>query len=202
MMKMSLSALALAAAFATSGSAATVSFTAVGASGNPVGQGTDIGAATWLTSPATVSGSVGGQYRSPYDNAELEYFTVGSPGQQGSPAVLLLNSVKNTFSMLWGSIDTYNAVTFCLGETCDTISGSEIKAASSVPFATGNAVVNFTSDFYFDTVSFYSNFGRVGDAPAFEFALAPVPVPLPAGGLLLLGALGGIAALRRRKAAV
>ena len=27
----------------------------------------------------------------------------------------------------------------------------------------------------------------------------PAPVPLPAGGLLLLGALGGIAALRRRK---
>lgn len=31
-----------------------------------------------------------------------------------------------------------------------------------------------------------------------ETVAAPSPVPLPAGGLLLLGALGGIAALRRR----
>ncbi|MBE0414688.1 MAG: VPLPA-CTERM sorting domain-containing protein [Yoonia sp.] len=27
----------------------------------------------------------------------------------------------------------------------------------------------------------------------------PTPVPLPAGGLLLVGALGGLAALRRRR---
>ena len=34
------------------------------------------------------------------------------------------------------------------------------------------------------------------------FDSAPATVPLPAGGLLLLGALGGIAALRRRRSAV
>ena len=34
-----------------------------------------------------------------------------------------------------------------------------------------------------------------------EFDAAPATVPLPAGGLLLIGALGGIAALRRRRAA-
>jgi len=35
-----------------------------------------------------------------------------------------------------------------------------------------------------------------------ETAAAPSPIPLPAGGLLLLGALGGIAALRRRAKSV
>jgi hypothetical protein len=201
MIKTSLTAVALLAAFATSGSAATVGFSAVNSSGVPMGIGTDIGAADWFISPTVVSGSVGGKYRSPYDDGTTEYFTVGSPDMQESPAVLILKSAKNTFTMLWGSIDDYNAVTFCLGEMCDTVSGAEVRAATNAPIGIKNSVVKFTSDFYFDTVSFYSNFDRIGDQPAFEFALAPVPVPLPAGGLLLLGALGGIAALRRRKTA-
>jgi hypothetical protein len=33
-----------------------------------------------------------------------------------------------------------------------------------------------------------------------SISVTPAPIPLPAGGLLLLGALGGVAALRRRKA--
>lgn len=204
MIKASLSALALATALATSVSAATVSFTSTSSTGVVAGYGTDIGAATWEPAPGIVDGNLGGAYRSPYDegnSGETDYFTVGSPGETPSPAILILDSAKNTFSMLWGSIDTYNAVKFCLGTTCDTISGSEIKLATTgAQYGTGNAIVTFTSDFYFETVSFFSNFGRNGDAPAFEFAVAPVPVPLPAGGLLLLGALGGIAALRRRKA--
>lgn len=35
----------------------------------------------------------------------------------------------------------------------------------------------------------------------FSFDQVAAPVPLPAGGLLLIGALGGLAALRRRKLA-
>lgn len=45
----------------------------------------------------------------------------------------------------------------------------------------------------------YSTDGILGSSTAISYGdLAPVP--LPAGGLLLLGALGGVAALRRRKA--
>jgi hypothetical protein len=208
MIKTSLSALALAAAFATSGSAATVTFTAVGSTGVPAGYGADIGDASWIDAPATVDGSLSGQYASPYGegvDGETDYFTVGTPSlpESGSPAVMLLASAKTTFSMLWGTVDIYNAVTFCgSDDLCATVSGSQVKAALNASEGTKNAIVNFTSDFAFTTVSFFSNFNRTNDQAAFEFAVAPVPVPLPAGGLLLLGALGGIAALRRRKAAV
>jgi hypothetical protein len=49
------------------------------------------------------------------------YFTVGSPNLQGSPLFLLPNSAPETFSMLWGSIDTYNAVECCVESTCDKV---------------------------------------------------------------------------------
>jgi hypothetical protein len=157
--------------------------------------------------PDVVDGYLPSNYRSPYDELGApgtpgysDYYTVGSPNLQVSPATLLLNSARKTFSMLWGSIDTYNAVEFCLGATCDKVTGSEI--AAGIPtneFGSKNAIVRFSSDFDFDRISFYSNEGLSGDRAAFEFAVAAVP--LPAGGLLLLGALGGIAALRRRKTA-
>jgi hypothetical protein len=188
--------------------AATVSFTATGSSGVPAGYGVNTGTATWLTEPAIVDGTAGG-FRSPYDELGApgtlgysDYYTVGSPNLQGSPAVLSLAKALNVFSMLWGSVDRYNAVEFCFGTTCDRVTGSEIADAAPANFGTGNAIVDFTADFAFDRISFFSNEGTGGtDIAAFEFAIAPVPVPLPAGGLLLLGALGGIAALRRRKTA-
>ncbi|NJS37737.1 MAG: VPLPA-CTERM sorting domain-containing protein [Rhodobacteraceae bacterium] len=204
MIKKALTAVALVAAFATSASAATVIVSANKSTGVVSGFGTDIGAATWSQLPGVVSGSVGGKYRSPYDEGiggTTEYFTVGSPDLPQSPAILRLTSAKNSFMMLWGSLDDYNAVTFCFGETCDTVSGVQVRNATmNASSGVTNSIVTFSSDFYFDTVFFRSDFNRAGDQAAFEFALAPVPVPLPAGGLLLLGALGGIAALRRRKA--
>lgn len=208
MIKSFLSTLALSTAFATSTFAATVTFTASGSTGVPAGYGVNIGAATWATAPATVDGSVTNEFRSPYDelgamgtSGYSDYFTVGSPGKPGSPAVLFLSTARKTFSMLWGSVDSYNAVSLCAGATCATVTGTQVSKAAPANFGTGNAIVNFTADFAFDTVSFFSNYGQKADVAAFEFAVSPVPVPLPAGGLLLLGALGGIAALRRRKAA-
>jgi len=52
-------------------------------------------------------------------------------------------------------------------------------------------------DFVYGQAYATSTFGL----PQINFTVAATPVPLPAGGLLLIGALGGLAALRRRKAA-
>lgn len=170
---------------------------------------------TWTTSPAIVSGSVGGQYKSPFDPAGsgapsgselanwqgIDYYTVGSPGKQASPAVLSFSVDQSYLSLLWGSIDAYNAIQFWLnGVLVDTIDGTEVLNAGGTPSASGAALVSITETF--DELRFFSNFPSYGtDTPAFEFSNVVAVVPLPAGGILLIGAFGALAALRRRKTA-
>lgn len=171
--------------------------------------------ASWMTGkdPSIVSGSVNAEYKSPFDPAnanaggtvvpnwdQIQYFTVGSPNLAPSPAVLTFSSLRSTFEMLWGSIDLYNALYFFNGQsTVATISGQDILDAGGTPSANGAAFVSISGMGMFDTVAFVSDFGRTpgDDAAAFEFSNVAA-VPLPAGGLLLLTGLGGMALLRRR----
>ena len=144
--------------------------------------------------------------KSPFSGTSLQdvqsYFAVGSNddtlGGAPSPVTLTFSGVQDAFKILWGSIDSYNSITFSLGTTdVLTYTGNQLAAALGISPATGFAryekvaLVSF-EDLSFDKVTFTSS------SAAFEFALAPVP--LPAGGLLLIGAIGGLAALRRRKA--
>jgi len=178
--------------------------------------------ASWTTSPSIVNDSVDGAYKSPFDPAgsgassgselsnwkDIQYFTVGSPAPlQGSPAKLKLSQSKSILTLLWGSIDTYNAVEFYLNGTLqDTVSGQDVFDNGGLPAASGAALVKISelaNDGIFNEVFFYSNYnaGRLDgdDIPAFEFSNVIASVPLPAGGWLLITALGGMAALRRRR---
>ena len=179
--------------------------------------------AAWTTAPSIVNNSVGGQYKSPFDPRsanngvdvpasdavasweQVEYFTVGSPTLIQSPAVMTVAPNSAFLSLLWGSVDLYNAIEFYAGGSLvETVSGADIFASGGEPAASGAAFVKI-SGFNFDEVKFYSNFNLAGgsDQPAFEFSNVVAAVPLPAGGLLLLTALGGlgIASRKRKKAA-
>ena len=138
------------------------------------------------------SGSIPGIQRSPFEGgADFDdayaYTSVGG----GESATYDFGVDNNQVSFIWGSPDGYNLLTFYNDgvATGETFVYTNNGANLADPFAT------IRTDLAFDEVMFSSG------QNAFEFAqLSVATVPLPAGGLLLLGALGGIAALRRRKA--
>ena len=182
---------------------------------------------SWTDAPSTVNDSLASFYKSPFDPAladngsdvtgddvisgweDLTYFTVGSPDLVSSPAVLSVPETSTILSLLWGSVDTYNAIEFYLGGfLVDLVSGQDVFDNGGEPAASGAALVNISGIGglgFFDEVRFYSNFGctraECADIPAFEFSNVVAAVPLPAGGLLLISALGGMAALRRKRKA-
>lgn len=216
-------AAALALAFVGGAQAATVTFGSN--STNGVGNTADVYAplygantptgATWTMDPTVANSpkSVLLDYKSPYLNTSLAetntYFaastrTAANSNGLTTPAELTYNKGRYVFNMLWGSVDRGalgNVITFYSGATeVFKYTGTQLGAALGLTppgpaWGSLEQVVKVKFDFgtdTFDRVTFQS--GR----PAFEFALAPVPVP--AAGLMLLTALGGFAMLRRRKA--
>lgn len=153
---------------------------------------------SWAAGPApnAVVGSVPGQYRSPFQGAPggLEATTSYWNVLAGQTATLLLDGPLTSLSFLWGSVDTYNYVRLYNGATLmDTITNLDLINPSNPVLATGAAFVTITG-VTFDRVEFASG------GNSFEFSNV-APVPLPAAGFLLIGALGGLAVVRRRKTA-
>lgn len=162
--------------------------------------------ASWSADPTFTppSGNAAGQSQSPFNSNALTdnraYFTVGGVAEQGgapSPVTLTFQAMQTAFNILWGSIDSYNSIAFFSGTNqVASYTGDDIVALGGLGGTAANfekvALLYFSNfDGGFDSVQFSSS------SQAFEFAL----VPVPAAGFLLLGALGGLAALRRRKTA-
>jgi hypothetical protein len=149
---------------------------------------------TWFVAPNIVSGSVGGAYRSPFEDLgtgnfeDISYWNAAGTGT-GTYAQLLLSSARSTLSFLWGSPDAYNFVTL-INRATDAVLVVGLDDLTNPPVGDSATFVTIAG-FMFDKVEFFSS------SPALEFANVAA-VPLPAGALLLIGALGGLMVLRRR----
>jgi hypothetical protein len=174
--------------------AATVTFTdtlPISATSNPLATGTS-GLTTVLSQ--NVTGTVMNVRRSPWD-AVNSFVNFNAPSAvyssvQNGMAFFNLGVERAGVSFVWGTPGPLNVFELFLKGTSQVrLTGTDAIGSNGVNYS---RLTNI-SDVRFDRIEFTA--GR----PAFEFAnLTVAAVPLPAGGLLLLAALGGLAVLRRR----
>ena len=112
--------------------------------------------------------------------------------EPGGTATFSLTKPQSMFQLLWGSLDSYNSLTFSLaGTDIATVTGAQVIASGGL--AQQSDYVTITGLGAFDKIVATSS------APAFEF-VPNVQVPEP-GTLVLVGTgLAGLAWWRRRSA--
>ena len=163
---------------------------------------------TWSGSGEVVSGALSGKYAAPYNNVlmlaadQTNYVTVPDPDGGSSGAYAAdLGGTYNYFGIFWGSVDTYNTLSFFNGGSqVASYNGSAITTPNvangnqSAPYS--NLYVNFLDLPAFDSFMMTStNFAFEAD----NIAVGTTPVPEPASLMLMLGGLSGVAFIRKRK---
>jgi hypothetical protein len=145
-----------------------------------------------------------GKYAQPAGDT-TNYLTVSYPSADGAVTFGFANP-ENYFGLYWGSLDSYNSITFLQNhQQIATFSGTAVAALTGLAAdgdqqsPSSNRYINFNlGDAFYDEVMLSTtNFGFEVDNIAFGDPPAPISEP---GTLLLLGSsMYGLALVRRRK---
>ena len=135
------------------------------------------------------TGSVASVYRTPWEGTPYEGLTYTSVRN----GIIGYNLTAMKLSLFWGSVDTYNTLTFWTGADGTGDSVSVDIAALGSPFGGGHHLVRFFTDVPFNSVTLGST------SAAFEFANLTT-TPIPPALLLFLTGLAGLSWLGRKKA--
>ena len=131
-----------------------------------------------------------------------EYLSIGADNGQGKSgageATFTMSHAAHYFGFLWGSVDTYNSLSFYdkLGNKIASFTGADMPTDNGAQNSTGTFYANFTSSVAIWKVVMTST------ANAFEVDnIAISAVPLPAALPLFGAALAGMGVMGRRRRA-
>ena len=125
----------------------------------------------------------------------------GSNVHATSTATLELGDTYNTFSVLWGTVDSYNTLDFLDGtNVVFSVTGSQAAAEFGAKAGANQTITYSTSGFSFDGIRLITTNHNAFEIDNINVTSVPEPSTWATVGLGTLGA--SVVALRRRRAQV